>query len=134
MESASATASEAKAGAEARVYEYLQEQITQLSHDVRELVGEKNKWFEEAMALRARVEKLEGYEQLVEVLSSKLDAKDDKLLEKDARIEDLIKQVFDRDTMIHELRERLHSVEIRLARDEVQWCKDCDRRVITKPS
>jgi predicted RNase H-like nuclease (RuvC/YqgF family) len=111
-------AASAKDDAAATLYHQLQEQILRTSEDVRLLVTEKNKWFEEAAILRATVEEqkrkladLAEGEKLIMVLRKKLDDKDEENRQ-------LVGELMS-------MKDRLHVLELRLARDERDFCDGC---------
>ena len=93
-------------------------QITQLMENVKRIMDERDTWFKEAIELKSRLDHLDGYEETM--LRMK-----DKLSEKDGIIQELRVSIRERDDRIIGLmddlmktNDRLHNLEIRLARDE----------------
>lgn len=124
------------------LYEQLQAQIKQNSEDIKTLVAEKNKWFEEATRLRSESEltqtklkvleeaeitikslctKLDQYEGVITDLRKRLDEKDELLRKRDTEIRDLL-----RDLMT--LKDQMHQLEARLRLDEEKFCSGCQWR------
>ena len=119
------SAASAKDDASVTLYNQLQEQIRRLSDDVTLLVSEKNKWFEEATSLRIRaaeqerrIEALVESENINRRLRERLDEKDRVIASRDAENRQLMLEMLS-------LKDRLHSLELRLAQDEEKFCEKC---------
>lgn len=97
------SAANARDGAAAALYSQLKEQLRQNSEDIRELVREKNHWFETATRLASRVEKLEAAEKALH----------EKELENQRLTSEMSK-----------LTERIHQLELRLAKSDGH-CEGC---------
>ena len=108
----------AKASAESSLYETLREQIEGHAELIATLQSDKSEWVSQRAELIERVKQLEKIEAQNEILKEKLDTKDNQLAE-------LISEIVRKTTEITELRERVHVLEMRLAKDENEWCKDC---------
>lgn len=118
-------ADSARDDADKATFERQTKQIDKLTADVERLLSERDVWFREATELRARVEKLEGYESSMERMKEKLD-------EKDLTIGELRKAISERDERIMGLmqeliktNDRLRELEVRLSKDEKDKCFGC---------
>ena len=111
-------ADNAKANAESALFDQLQKQITKNSKDIEILTAERNVWFEEATNLRHEVSRLQTFEKSVISMKKRLEAKDEIINERDTEIRRL-------NRVILEITDRLHKLEIRLARDELRFCEGC---------
>lgn len=124
------------------LYEQLQAQIKQNSEDIKTLVSEKNKWFEEATRLKSESEitqtklkvledaeitikslcqKLDQYENVIQDLRKRLDEKDETLRTRDLEIRDLLRDMMS-------LKDQMHHLEARLRLDEKKFCQGCQWR------
>jgi predicted RNase H-like nuclease (RuvC/YqgF family) len=126
----SAKKEEAVAEGDAATYARMKEQIEQNAKDIRELVGEKNKWFAEATNLKAEIKQLQTCADTLHTVKTKLDEKDELLKAKDSQIATMMDRTLD-------MQERIHQLELRLARDEKMFClkaDDCPAKDIGCPS
>lgn len=105
----------AKDDASITLYEQLQAQIKQNGDDIRELMVEKNRYFEEALTLRQKVAEYvarqKDFDQallLIEKLRTKLDEKDAKILLRETENLKIINDMA-------EIKDQIHRIEFRLA-------------------
>lgn len=73
---------------------------------------------EQMFDLRGKIEKLEGYESIVDELKQKLDAKDQIISDRDDRVAALLEELL-------KMKDRVHNLEIRLKADEDKFCEGC---------
>ena len=118
----SAKTESAVADGDEATYKRMKEQIEQNAADIRKLVDEKNKWFEEATILRAEVAQLRQSQDLVEVLKRKLQEKDDTIAKRDAMIESKDQQLQEMMERVLKMQSQIHSLEMRLTKDERFFC------------
>ena len=111
----------ARDSAEETFYLRLKEEIDLNSHDIRQLIDEKNKWHEEAIELRARVQQLEQCEIAMSKMTKKLDEKEQLIRDRDDENRRLMLEIL-------QLKDRLHQLELRLAEDEKNFCAHCKYR------
>ena len=111
--------------AQAEVYETLRQQIRDHGEQIHRLSEERGALQAESMALRARVAELEANEHLVRRLKAQLDESDklnqrlkEKLDQKDKLSEQLANENRQLVAEILSLKDRVHELELRLARDE----------------
>lgn len=100
------------------LYAQLSEQVGNLKQELDKVYAAKHQQTEELLKLRARVENLEQTESLVDTLKKKLDEKDQIIAERDARISVLTNEVL-------QMKDRVHHLELRLAKDEREFCRNC---------
>lgn len=122
----------ARDGADEATFIRQTKQIDALTEEFKKSLEERDLWFKEATELRAqsielkvRVEKLEGYEEMIDRMKVKLEEKDQiiselriSIKERDERIMTLMQEQLRTNNRIHEL-------EIRLSRDEQKKCLNC---------
>lgn len=97
-------AANSKDEAASTLYEQLQRRLQDNEKDIRELIKEKNKYFEECATLRYKVEKLTEYENTIESMKKRLDAKDTLLAEANIENRKLLREIID-------LKERISDLE-----------------------
>lgn len=108
-------AENARDSADEAVYLRLKQEVERNSSDIRKLIDEKNKWHEEAIELRARVQQLEQCEEAVSRMNEKLDEKDRQIRDRDDENRRLMLEIL-------QLKDRLHQLELRLAEDDKKFC------------
>lgn len=118
----SAKTESAVADGDEATYKRMKEQIEQNAADIRKLVDEKNKWFEEATLLRAEVSQLRQSQDLVEVLKRKLQEKDETIAKRDAMIESKDQQLQEMMERVLKMQSQIHSLEMRLTKGERFFC------------
>lgn len=108
----------ARADAESKLYEQLRDQISANSKDITLLKQERDSEARRAQALEDEIERLEGeiqklkhFESMVKGLQAEVQIKDTIISERNAEIRSLTRQIID-------LKDRVHSLELRIARDE----------------
>lgn len=108
--------------ASAALYRNLQNQIEQNARDIREIIIQRDTWQQEAVHLRTRVERLDYVEQSMKKMEAKLIEKETKLEQRDIENRSLVATIL-------EMKDRIHSLELRLADDENRFCTnvDCER-------
>ena len=113
------------------LYQHLSEQVAAQSKEIAEqrasldaVYRERNVMAEELYRLRARIDGLEQAETTVTVLKRKLDEKDQIISERDAKISSLM------DEMLR-MKDRIHSLEVRLSADEKKFCQSCQKAQAT---
>jgi predicted RNase H-like nuclease (RuvC/YqgF family) len=111
-------ADNAKAEAEASLYEQLQDQIRANTNAITVLIREKDEWFRKAVTLEHEVERLKTFEKMVESMKKRLDDKDLVITEREIEIRRLM-------TVIIEMKDQLHALELRVTRDEEKVCNGC---------
>jgi len=114
-----------KASAETALYEQLRAQIDKCSSDISRLSAERDDWYRKALHLEREVERLKTFEQSVNSMRVRLDEKDNIIAKKDSILEDL-------NHTITVLKDRIHSLEIRLTQDEQRFCESCNYKRIFK--
>lgn len=115
-----------KDSSEGSLYQHLSEQVATLTARLDKVHEEYNLLFQENSLLTARVHKLETCEAMVERLQLKLNEKDVIIEQRDTQLNVLFSDLRIRDHKILELQERIHVLELRLARDERDWDRDRD--------
>ena len=100
--------------AQGELYKQLSEMVQKQRKELDELYENRKKDQEQIFELRRRVDNLVGYEQQVEVLKKKLDQKDQIIAERDKKIAELLNELLG-------MKDRVHSLELRLKDDEVKW-------------
>jgi predicted RNase H-like nuclease (RuvC/YqgF family) len=113
-----------KANAETALYEQLRAQIDKNSSDIEKLASERDEWYRKALHLEKEVERLKMFEASVNNIRTRLDEKDTIIARKDLMLEDLNKT-------IASLKDKIHSLEIRLTQDEQRFCDNCHKRPLT---
>ncbi len=121
------SAANAKDEAAATLYEQLQEQIKRLGEDVRVLTTEKNELFKEWAALKAKAEYQD--KRLNELANADVVIRKlrDSLAEKEREVSTHEKENRKLMTEMLAMKDRIHTLEIRLSEDEKQFCSDCPR-------
>lgn len=117
-EGTKAEAENAKSTAEAFLYQQLQAQIESNTKAIDKLQTERNVWFEKAMILEKEVEKLKAFESMVGSMKTRLDEKDKIISQREEEIRNLTHNILD-------MKDRIHSLELRLMRDEQKLCEHC---------
>lgn len=121
------SAANAKDEAATTLYEQLQEQIKRMSDDLRTLTGEKNRLFEEWVALKAKAEYQEKRINELAHADAVIRKLRDLLAEKEKEISTHEKENRKLMTEMLAMKDRIHTLEIRLSEDEKQFCSDCPR-------
>jgi len=109
-----------KSNAEVTLYQQLQLQITQNADAIGRLDEERTKWYERSIKLEREVERLKTFESIVESLREANHVKDVTITEREKEIRTLT-------TSMMALKDRIHALELRLARDEAKgsFCPIC---------
>ncbi len=120
--------------ATAEVYETLRQQIRDHGDQIHRLSEERTRQETETSALRTRLVELEASELMLQRVKAQLEETDalnrrlkDKLDRKDANIEKLSDENRQLLAEILHLKDRVHELELRLAKDDASWCLGCDR-------
>lgn len=114
-----------KASAETALYEQLRTQIDKCSADIAKLSAERDEWYRTALNLEREVERLKSFEKSVNNMRGRLDEKDNIIAKKDLLLEELNKT-------ITALKDRIHTLELRLTQDEQRFCESCNyKRIAT---
>ena len=111
----------ARAEAETTLFEQLKIQLESNTKAIEELNKEKEKWFRLATELENEVKRLKLFEEMVNSMKGRLDEKDRVIEERDNEIRAL-------NRIILEMKDAIHNLEIRLMRDEQQFCAKCEFR------
>lgn len=93
--------------AEITLYEQLQKQIQDYAADVRNLMNERNQLFDKFTELRIRVAQLETYENTINSMKERLDAKDRIIEQRSAENVGLMREILD-------LKNRIKDLEVNL--------------------
>ena len=109
------------------LYEQLREQLVAAQAEIHSLKDEMKVVYENRNDLRVdvtrlmtRIESLEACEEAVTVLKAKLNEKDQQIAEHIIENRNLMREIL-------QLKDRIHHLELRLAHDEEQFCKDCKK-------
>jgi predicted RNase H-like nuclease (RuvC/YqgF family) len=108
----------AKAGAESTLFEQLQKQIKTNSEAIALLITEKNEWFKKALELEHEVDRLKVFEEMVNSMKARLAEKDVAIEKRDDEIRALTR-------VILEMKDSVHTLEMRLAKDEQRGLLGC---------
>lgn len=100
--------------AQGLLYQQLSEMVQKQRVELDTMYIQRTALQEQMFELRAKVEKLEGYESTVEILKLKLDQKDQIIAERDSRIATLLEELL-------KMKDRVHQLELRLAKDEAHF-------------
>lgn len=114
-------AENSKASAESLLYDRLKDQIDILQGEITKLLDENQKQRHTIMEMESRIKKLEGYEETVNKLKSKLDDKDAALAMRELKIHELFDVILSKDNEINDLRIRIRALEDRISNDETRW-------------
>lgn len=110
------------------LYNHLSEQVTLLTKRYDQLQGDYNTMVKENAELKGRLSQLEKSEETVKRLQAKLDDKDATIIARDTQINQMFSEVRLRDQKIIDLQDRISQLELRLARDEKEFCRNCKLR------
>lgn len=102
------------------LYTHLYEQVSTLTARLDKIHDAHNSLVKENALLTARVSQLEGCEQLVIRLQSKLEDKDAIIMARDQQLNILFSDLRKRDQKIIELQDRLHVLEVHVAASEAR--------------
>ena len=109
------------------LYEQLREQLVAAQDEIHALKDEMKVVYESRNDLRVdvtrlltRIESLEACEEAVIALKVKLNEKDQQITEHIIENRNLMREIL-------QLKDRIHHLELRLAHDEEQFCKDCKK-------
>ena len=100
--------------AQGLLYQQLSELVQKQRVELDTIYVQRTALQEQMFELRAKVEKLEGCENTIEVLKQKLDQKDQIIAERDSRIATLLEELL-------KMKDRVHQLELRLVKDEAQF-------------
>lgn len=100
------------------LYSQLSELVQKQREELDTMYVSRTNMQEQLFELRHKVEAMTGYEQAVEVLKKKLDQKDLIIAERDTRITHLLEELL-------QMKDRVHSLELRLKADEAKFCDGC---------
>lgn len=108
------------------LFEQLQIQVKQNGEDIRMLVAEKRELEQETSELRKEVQRLTSMEELVEKLKTRLSEKDEMIekLRDDISRRDEYERI--RNIEFAGMKDKIHELEMRLARDEISFCQGCE--------
>lgn len=104
------------------LYSQLSELVQKQRGELDSLYSHRTIMQEQLFELRHKVEAMDGYEQAVEVLKKKLDQKDLIIAERDSRITHLLEELL-------QMKDRVHSLELRLKADEAKFCEGCSLKM-----
>lgn len=105
------------------LYSHLYEQVTLLTKRLDAVHTDYNEMVKLNSKLEARIQALEGCEEVIKKLQQKLDDKDLALSARDTQIMDMFADIRARDQKIIELQERVNSLEMRVTADERDFRK-----------
>lgn len=105
-----------EASAQGMLYQQLSEIVQKQRTELDTIYIQRTNLQEQLFELRHKVENLESCEKTVDILKQKLDEKDRIIAERDARIANLLEELL-------RMKDRVHQLELRLAKDEVQFLK-----------
>jgi predicted RNase H-like nuclease (RuvC/YqgF family) len=108
----------AKADAEVSLFDQLSAQIKSNTAAINQLIIEKNEWFVKALSLEHEVERLKTFEVMVNSMKERLNEKDKVIESRDEEIRTLTRAIL-------EMKDRIHALELRLVKDEQQFCHGC---------
>ena len=111
-----------EASAQGMLYSQLSEQVQKQRDEIDKVYIQRNILQEQVFELRSKVEHLEVYENTINNLKNRLDLKDVIIAERDTRIHDLLHELL-------QMKDRVHSLELRLKADEAKFCEDCRYKV-----
>ena len=100
------------------LYSQLSELVQKQREELDAMYVHRTALQEQLFELRHKVETMQGYEQTVEVLKKKLDQKDLIIAERDSKINMLLQELL-------KMKDRVHSLELRLKADEARFCEGC---------
>lgn len=101
------------------LYAQLSERVTKQQEELDKVTRERNEFFSKLTTLEAQVAGLEDTKRIFDVLKGRLEQKDQIIAERDARIVSLTREVMS-------LKDRIHSLELRLQADEREFCRACN--------
>jgi predicted RNase H-like nuclease (RuvC/YqgF family) len=109
-----------KAESEVSLYEQLRQHLMTLANEVEKLRVERNVWYEKSLELEVEVKRLQLFEQSFNSMKTRLEDKDKAIQERDTEIRSLTRTIL-------EMKDRLHSLELRLQQDEkkIADCTTC---------
>ena len=107
-----------EASAQGMLYSQLSEQVQKQRDEIDKVYIQRNILQEQVFELRSKVEHLEDYENTITDLNRRLDLKDTALADRDTRINSLLHELL-------QMKDRVHSLELRLKADEAKFCYDC---------
>ncbi len=111
-----------EASAQGMLYSQLSEQVQKQRDEIDKVYIQRNILQDTVFELRSKVEHLEVYENTINNLKNRLDLKDVIIAERDTRIHDLLHELL-------QMKDRVHSLELRLKADEAKFCEDCRYKV-----
>jgi predicted RNase H-like nuclease (RuvC/YqgF family) len=100
---------------------FAQEEIHELKEEIKVIYNSRNDLKVEVTRLLTRIEGLEACEEAVVKLKQTLDQKDHQIAEHIIENRNLMREIL-------QLKDRIHHLELRLANDEAQFCKDCTKK------
>lgn|SRR5574343_1237333 len=104
--------------AQGLLYQQLSEMVQKQRQELDTMYIQRNVLQEQVFELRSKVEHLESCEGTIEILKKKLDLKDQIIAERDIRITKLLEDLM-------QMKDRVHSLEMRLKIDEDKFCNGC---------
>jgi len=114
-----------KSDAESTLYDQLQKQIIQNTQSIEMLYLEKSEWHKKALELEVEVNNLRHYKEMMTSMKERLD-------KKDAIIEEQLGTIRSLNATIIEMKDRMHSLEMRMLREEHARCIECPMSRIYK--
>ncbi len=111
--------------AQGKLYSQLSDLVQQKQRtELDEMYVHRNVLQEQVFELRAKVESFNKHEETIDLLKKRLDHKDEIIAQRDARISQLMEELL-------KMKDRVHSLEIRLKADEAKFAKDVLSRKLT---
>lgn len=110
-----------KSDTEALLFKQLQTQLTSMAEAIIKLQDERNAWFSKALELETEVNKLKTFELMVNTMKEKLNEKDEAIQERELEIRTLTQTIL-------QMKDQLHALELRLYKDEQNFCVTCKYR------
>jgi len=107
-----------EASAQGMLYSQLSEQVQKQRDEIDKVYIQRNILQEQVFELRSKVEHFEDYENTITDLNRRLDLKDTALADRDTRINSLLHELL-------QMKDRVHSLELRLKADEAKFCNGC---------
>lgn len=104
--------------AQGKLYSQLSDLVQKQRTELDEMYVHRNVLQEQVFELRAKVESFSKHEETIDLLKKRLDHKDEVIAQRDARISQLMEELL-------KMKDRVHSLEIRLKADEAKFCEGC---------
>ena len=118
----------AENGAGSTLYTNIADQLDRLTRRIDIVEEERDLWQQRAIGLEARLKAVEGIEESYKRLLERLDAKDSLILEKEQQVASLLQESSLKLTQIQNLVEKVHELELQVAKLSSPKCLECDHR------